>query len=159
VKQRCAARQPGKSSRAQACTAREISEQTYYRWRREGLKVLQKQSKRARLWLNGGSVVRLKPLFPQHVWSYDFLPEAEDRTHRYLVIDEGFHFQFESGEEGQSEIRSGLGSKEFRLDARKSAESQPYFTFGYLIIVTEVAYFAVAAAITMLCIRVDEDYF
>ena len=32
--------------------------------RREGLKVPQKQPKRGRLWLNDGSVVRLKPLFP-----------------------------------------------------------------------------------------------
>ncbi len=46
--------------------------------RREGLKVPQKQPKRARLWLNDGSVVRLKPLFPQHVWSYDFM---QARTH------------------------------------------------------------------------------
>ncbi len=46
--------------------------------RREGLKVPQKQPKRARLWLNDGSVVRLKPLFPRHVWSYDFM---QARTH------------------------------------------------------------------------------
>jgi len=42
-------------------------------WRREGLKVPQKQPKRGGLWLNDGSIVRLKPLFPQHVWSYDFM--------------------------------------------------------------------------------------
>jgi putative transposase len=47
-------------------------------WREEGLKVPQKQRKRGRLWLNDGSIVRLKPLFPKHVWSYDFM---EDRTH------------------------------------------------------------------------------
>ena len=47
-------------------------------WREEGLKVPQKQPRRGRLWLNNGSVVRLKPLFPKHVWSYDFM---EDRTH------------------------------------------------------------------------------
>lgn len=47
-------------------------------WREEGLKVPQKQPKRGRLWLNDGSIVRLKPLFPKHVWSYDFM---EDRTH------------------------------------------------------------------------------
>ena len=60
-------------------------------WRREGLKVPQKQPKRGRLWLNYGSVVRLKPLFPQHVWSYDFM---QARTHNGVpfrilnVIDE-----------------------------------------------------------------------
>jgi putative transposase len=60
-------------------------------WRREGLKVPQKQPKKGRLWLNDGSCVRLRPTHPNHVWSYDFV---EDRTHdgrkiRMLnVIDE-----------------------------------------------------------------------
>ena len=36
-------------------------------WRREGLKVPYKQSKRGRLWLNDGSCVRLKPLHRNHV--------------------------------------------------------------------------------------------
>src|SRR5271167_1476474 len=47
-------------------------------WRREGLKVPQKQPKRGRLWLNDGSCVRLRAERPNHVWSYDFV---EDRTH------------------------------------------------------------------------------
>ena len=42
-------------------------------WRREGLKVPQKQPKRKRLWLNDGSCVRRKPQFKDHVWSYDFV--------------------------------------------------------------------------------------
>jgi transposase InsO family protein len=60
-------------------------------WRREGLKVPNKQPKRGRLWLNDGSCVRLRPAYANHVWSYDFV---EDRTHngrkyRMLnVIDE-----------------------------------------------------------------------
>ncbi len=60
-------------------------------WRQEGLKVPQKQPKRSRLWLNDGSIVRLKPEFPKHVWSYDFM---EDRTHNGIpfrilnVLDE-----------------------------------------------------------------------
>ena len=60
-------------------------------WRREGLKVPHKQPKRGRLWLNDGSCIRLRPEYPNHVWSYDFV---EDRTHngrkfRMLnVIDE-----------------------------------------------------------------------
>jgi hypothetical protein len=40
-------------------------------WRREGLKVLQKQAKKGRLWLNNGSCVRLRPEHANHVWSYD----------------------------------------------------------------------------------------
>jgi putative transposase len=60
-------------------------------WRREGLKVPQKQPKKGRLWLGDGSCIRLRPEHPNHVWSYDFV---EDRTHdgrrfRMLnVIDE-----------------------------------------------------------------------
>ena len=47
-------------------------------WRREGLKVPQKQAKRGRLWLNDGSCVRLRPEYTDHVWAYDFVA---DRTH------------------------------------------------------------------------------
>lgn len=69
-----------------------VNEKRVYRiWRREGLKVPQKQPKRGRLWLNDGSCVRLRPHHSGHVWSYDFVM---DRTHdgkpfRMLcVIDE-----------------------------------------------------------------------
>lgn len=47
-------------------------------WRREGLKVPQRQPKRGRLWLNDGSCVRLRPEHKDHVWAYDFV---QDRTH------------------------------------------------------------------------------
>jgi putative transposase len=63
-------------------------------WRREGLKVPARQTKRARLWLNDGSCLRLRADRSNHVWSYDFL---EERTHdgrklRLLnVIDEFTH--------------------------------------------------------------------
>jgi transposase InsO family protein len=63
-------------------------------WRQEGLKVPKKQPKRGRLWLTGGSCIRLRPEYRNHVWSYDFV---EDRTHdgrkfRMLnVIDEFTH--------------------------------------------------------------------
>jgi putative transposase len=63
-------------------------------WKREGLKVPHKQPKRGRLWLTDGSCVRLRPEYPHHVWSYDFI---EDRTHRgsrfrmLNVIDEFSH--------------------------------------------------------------------
>jgi len=42
-------------------------------WRREGLKVPNKQHKRGRLWLNDGSCIRLRPQHKDHVWSYDFV--------------------------------------------------------------------------------------
>ena len=42
-------------------------------WRKEGLKVPEKQPKRKRLWLNDGSCIRLRPEHRNHVWSYDFV--------------------------------------------------------------------------------------
>jgi len=60
-------------------------------WRREGLKVPQKQKPRARLWLNDGSCVRLRPVRPNHVWSYDFVSAIthDGRALRILtLIDE-----------------------------------------------------------------------
>lgn len=60
-------------------------------WRREGLKVPQKQPKRGRLWLNDGSCVRLRAERGDHVWSYDFIQNRtrDGRVVRILsVIDE-----------------------------------------------------------------------
>ena len=60
-------------------------------WRREGLKVPQKQPKRGRLWWNDGSCVRLRPERANHVWSYDFVSAMthDGRTLRLLtLIDE-----------------------------------------------------------------------
>ena len=57
-------------------------------WRREGLKVPQKQPKRGRLWLNDGSCVRLRPERKDHVWSYDFMAArtSDGRPFRILTI-------------------------------------------------------------------------
>jgi putative transposase len=57
-------------------------------WRREGLKVPQKQPKRGRLWLNDGSCIRLRPEHKDHVWSYDFVTArtADGRAFRTLII-------------------------------------------------------------------------
>ena len=60
-------------------------------WRREGLKVAQKQRSRGRLWLNDGSCVRLRPERPHQVWSYDFVSARthDGRSLRLLtLIDE-----------------------------------------------------------------------
>jgi putative transposase len=60
-------------------------------WRKEGLKVPQKQPKRGRLWLNDGSCIRLRPEHKDHVWSYDFMiaRTADSRAFRILnIIDE-----------------------------------------------------------------------
>ena len=57
-------------------------------WRREGLKVPQKQPKRRRLWWNDGSCLRLRSLYPNHVWSYDFLADrtSDGRPLRMLAV-------------------------------------------------------------------------
>lgn len=69
-----------------------VSVKRVYRiWRREGLKVPQKQPKRSRLWLNDGSCVRLRPERPNHVWSYDFVQDCTEDGRRFrmlTVIDE-----------------------------------------------------------------------
>ena len=57
----------------------------------EGLKVPKRQKKRGRLYLNDGSCIRLRPYWPNHVWSYDFVAErlANGQPIRMLtVIDE-----------------------------------------------------------------------
>jgi len=60
-------------------------------WRREGLKVPRKQPKRSRLWLAGGSCIRLRPEYRNHVWSFDFV-EAQTHDGRRIrlmtLIDE-----------------------------------------------------------------------
>ena len=57
-------------------------------WRREGLRVPSKQPKRARLWLNDGSCVRLRPEHKDHVWAYDFVHHRthDGRSMRLLTI-------------------------------------------------------------------------
>ena len=57
-------------------------------WRREGLKVPQKQRPRRRLWRNDGSCVRLRPEHRNHVWSYDLVSARthDGRTLRLLTL-------------------------------------------------------------------------
>ena len=57
-------------------------------WRREGLKVPQRQPKQGRLWLNDGSCIRLRPEYKDHVWSYDFMiaRTSEGKAFRILTI-------------------------------------------------------------------------
>ena len=59
--------------------------------RLEGLKVLQRQPKHRRLWLNDGSCIQLRPMYRNHVWSYDFVHARthDGRSFRLLtIIDE-----------------------------------------------------------------------
>jgi len=64
-------------------------------WRRNGLKRPEKQPKKARIWQNDGSCIRLRPeKRPNHVWSYDFIEDrtVNGRKIRWLnIYDEGRH--------------------------------------------------------------------
>lgn len=63
----------------------------YTIWRQEGLKVPQKQLKRARLWRADGSCIRKRAEYPNHVWSYDFVADTtrDGRPFRILnIVDE-----------------------------------------------------------------------
>ena len=56
-------------------------------WRREGLKVPAKQTKRGRLWLADGSIVRRRAEYRDHVWSDSvFERTADGRKLRLLTI-------------------------------------------------------------------------
>jgi transposase InsO family protein len=60
-------------------------------WKQSGLQVPQKQQKRRRLGSIENGCVRLKPSYPNHVWSVDFLFDAteEGRQVKFMpVIDE-----------------------------------------------------------------------
>jgi len=61
-------------------------------WKQEGLKVPPKQPKRARLWLADGSCVRLRPLYKNHVWSWDFVMDrtADGRPLKILTLIDEF---------------------------------------------------------------------
>jgi transposase InsO family protein len=61
-------------------------------WRREGLKVPQKQRPRGRLWLNDRSCIRLRPERSNHVWSYDFVSARthDGRSIRMLTLIDEF---------------------------------------------------------------------
>ena len=61
-------------------------------WKREGLKVPQKQPRRRRLWLADGSCIRLRPEYKNHVWSWDFVMDRtyDGRPIKILVIIDEF---------------------------------------------------------------------
>ena len=77
-------------------------------WREEGLKVPKKQPKRARLYQNDGSCIRLRPLYKNHVWSYYFIHDSlhsgkkirmltviDEYTRKCLAIRVGFSLKSE----------------------------------------------------------------
>jgi putative transposase len=60
-------------------------------WKREGLKVPQKQPKKGRLGLSDGSTICFRPSYVNHIWSYNFVHHRTEggRAFRTLnVLDE-----------------------------------------------------------------------
>lgn len=55
-------------------------------WRNEGLNVPQTQPTRGRFWLNDGSCIRLRPEYPGHVWSYDFVEGRTHDGHKFRIL-------------------------------------------------------------------------
>lgn len=60
-------------------------------WREEGLQLPRRHKKRRRLYHKGGSIIRLRPHYPNHIWSADFVHDklSNDRSYKMLtVLDE-----------------------------------------------------------------------
>jgi putative transposase len=55
-------------------------------WRHEGLKVPSKQPARRRLWLNDGSCIRRRALYPDHVWTYDFVLHHTHDGRKFRIL-------------------------------------------------------------------------
>ena len=82
-------------------------------WRREGLKVPQKQRPRRRLWLNGGSCVRLRPEHRNHVWSYDCCQRQNARWKNAAASDAaGRGYEGMPGHPSRAEDRQPGGDRD-----------------------------------------------
>ena len=60
-------------------------------WREEGLQLPQRHKRRKRLYHHDASVIRLRPHYPNHIWSIDFVHDklSNQRPYKMLtVIDE-----------------------------------------------------------------------
>ena len=60
-------------------------------WREEGLQLPQRHKKRKRLYHKDSSVIRLRPAYPNHIWSIDFVHDklSNGRWYKMLtVLDE-----------------------------------------------------------------------
>ena len=60
-------------------------------WREEGLQLPQRHKRRKRLYHHDASIIRLRPLYPNHIWSIDFVHDrlSNGRPYKMLtVLDE-----------------------------------------------------------------------
>ena len=60
-------------------------------WREEGLQLPKRHKKRKRLYHKDSSIIRLRPQYPNHIWSIDFVHDklSNGRSYKMLtVLDE-----------------------------------------------------------------------
>ena len=55
-------------------------------WREEGLKLPERHKKRRRLYHKDSSVIRLRPMHPNHVWAIDFVHDKLSNGRRYKML-------------------------------------------------------------------------
>ena len=57
-------------------------------WREEGLKLPDRHKRRKRLYHKDSSVIRLRPQYPNHIWSVDFVHDrlGNGRPYRMLTV-------------------------------------------------------------------------
>lgn len=54
-------------------------------WREEGLQIPERHKKRKRLYHKDSSVIRLRPRYPNHIWSID-VPRENDSPDHFLIL-------------------------------------------------------------------------
>ena len=55
-------------------------------WREEGRQLPQRHKKRKRLYHKDSSVIRLRPQYPSHVWSIDFVHKKVSNRRSYKML-------------------------------------------------------------------------
>ena len=57
-------------------------------WREEGLQLPERHKKRKRLYHKDSSVIRLRPHYPDHIWSVDFVHDklSSGRPYKMLTV-------------------------------------------------------------------------
>ena len=55
-------------------------------WREEGLQLPHRHKKRKRLYHHDASVIRLRPRYPNHIWSVDFVHDKLSNSRRYKML-------------------------------------------------------------------------
>ncbi len=55
-------------------------------WREEGLQLPQRHKKKKRLYHKNSSIIRLRPKYPNHIWSIDFVHDKLSNGKMYKML-------------------------------------------------------------------------